>query len=93
MDNFNCTSLYQATNNLPTLTLDEEKLAEDEIIKFKEIGQDTEDIGPALDRLYEATVKMQRQHVSWSIRKQMEMFPWLLNVSKFILMSFFPHRV
>ena len=53
LDDFYCTSLYLATNYLPTLTHEENKRADDAMIK----AQETEN--PDLEDLFEATVKVQ----------------------------------
>ena len=80
MDDFNCTSLYKASNYLPKLTPDEEKIAEDEIMKAQQLDVDSLIFKDELESNYQATVKMQRHYVSMNIKQQRARFPWLNEV-------------
>ena len=80
MDIFNCTSLNQATNNLPKITLDEEKIADDAIMKAQETDFDSLIFDDEREAIFQATVKYQRHFVSLSISQQRARFPWLRKV-------------
>ena len=80
MDNFNCKSLYQASNYLPKITPDEEKIAEDAIMKAQQIDFENLIFEDELETLFQATVKYQRHFVSLTIKQQRARFPWLKKV-------------